>query len=81
MTIQQYKKAKAIVDEIDAINYEIKNLKEQIDSQNNLIRFGGQFNVSVPIRVDKRFLDIFCQSVIQQKELQVQELQEQLKQL
>ncbi len=81
MTIKQYKKAKAIVDEIDAINYEIKNLKEQIDSQNNLIRFGGQFNVSVPIRVDKRFLDIFCQSVIQQKELQVEELQEQLKQL
>jgi hypothetical protein len=81
MTIEQYKKAKVIVDEIDVTNYEIKNLKDNIEAKNDLIRFGGQFNVSIPIRIDKMFLDNFCLSVIQQKELQVEELQEQLKQL
>lgn len=53
--------------QIDQLKADIKLLKEQIESKNPLIRFGGHFNVSAPIEVDKIVIDTFCEYVIEDK--------------
>ena len=81
MELENYKQAKDLVDKIDSVNYQIKIIEEQMQSNNDLIRFGGQFNVSHPIKVNKNILNDFCNDIIELKKLQVQSLEKELKEL
>lgn len=81
MTSQQYKSAAKLQSEIDSLEYEIKVIKEQLDSKNKLIRFGGNFNVSAPVSTHKKNLDMFLLGVISIKETEISALKNQFNEL
>lgn len=68
MTSEQYKSAVKLQSEIDNLEYEIKIIKDQLDSKNKLIRFGGNYNVSHPIEVDSDMLTHFLRETILMKQ-------------
>jgi DNA-binding protein YbaB len=81
MNKETYKKAHELQEKISQLEYDIKLLKEQLSSNNLLIRFGGQFNVSAPIEVDPIILDRFGSDIIKQKNDILNELKQQFNEL
>lgn len=81
MTQETLDKAKELESKIKTLKYEIQLLNEQIDSNNLLIRFGGNFNVSAPIEINSNVLLEFCNDNIFLKETELIELKKQLENL
>jgi hypothetical protein len=80
MTVETFNTAKEIKDSIDKLNYEIKVMRDVVPD-NTPIRFGGNFNVSVPISVDPKIMISFLYDMIAEKEKQVFELHEQFEKI
>ena len=81
MNKETYKKAHELQEKISQLEYDIKLLKEQLSSNNLLIRFGGQFNVSAPIEIKSGGLRDFVNNEIFIKEEQLEILQQQFNDL
>ena len=62
MTTEQYKAAHKIQEEIARLVYELEVMQQNLDKPTS-IRFGTNFNVSIPIKFDD---DIYEQSIIPQ---------------
>lgn len=76
MKKETYATAVQLQEKVSQIQYDIKLLKEELQSNNVLIRFGGHFNVSAPISIEQNTLLDFILEVIKQKEEELEELQE-----
>lgn len=67
MQKETYKRAIQLQEQIAQLEADITTVKEQLNSKNLLIRFGGHFNVSAPIQLRKEYLIEICNSIIEAK--------------
>jgi hypothetical protein len=67
MKKETFTNAVALQQKISQLEYDIKLLKEELLSENKLIRFGGQFNVSSPIECNAAHLTTFILAEIESK--------------
>lgn len=83
MTIQQYKKAHELQEQISKLQYEVNVIKEYKSAdKKSPIRFGDNFNVSIPFKVEEDLTFMrFCSSVIQEKESIITLLQEEFQKI
>jgi len=74
MNIETYNKAKELQDKISKLEYELKVLREPLPT---VIRFGGSYNVSVPIEIDEYRLASIVDCIVTDKKMKLEQLKEQ----
>ena len=73
MKLQDYKKAHQIQEEISRLKYELGVLKDHLENPTT-IRFGTNFNVSIPIKLSDSVYEDFIKKQIVFHEEQINKL-------
>ena len=76
MTAEQYKQAHKIQEEIAKLVYELEVMQQNLDKPTS-IRFGTNYNVSIPIEFDLGLYTNTIQSQIQVHKTRISTLKEQ----
>lgn len=78
MEIEKYKEAEKLRKKIDELNYQLDVVVKQEFSQ---IRFGGNYNVSIPVSISKDFFDKMKHEIIADLKNQLEPLTNQFEKL